>query len=212
MSFTHKKIKSNRTSRAINQKAEAGIGSLILFIALVLVAAAAAAVFITTTSNLQGKAISSASGVQKQVADGVMMLEMWGENATQDNGYIGDIYFKIKLQPGSDAIVLNNSIVGVSIDAGHQTYKFNQSSGCSYANLTASAAVGNKFLITPRINYARGGYLQDGDIIDVCVRLPQNISGDSHLSVQFFPPFGAATTLSITTPSVMSDNKIPLYP
>ncbi len=194
------------------KKAEAGIGSLILFIALVLVAAAAAAVFLTTSSSLQGRAISAASGAQKQVTSRVQIVEVWGENATQNNGYIGDLYFKVKLAPGSDAIVLNNSVVGISIDAARQTYKFNQSSGCSSANLTNSSLGGNKFLITPRINYARAGYLQDGDLIDVCVRLPQNITGDSRLTVQFITPSGIPTSLALTTPSVMSDNKIPLYP
>ena len=192
----------------MGRKAEAGIGSLILFIAMVLVAAAAAAVFISTSNNLQNKATSTASGAQAQVSTRVQILTAWGENASA-TGNIGDIYFKIKLGPGSNSFSLNNSIVGVSTSLFRQTYRFNQSSGCSSANLSLNV---NKFLVSPLLGYNKSGYLQDGDLLNVCLRMPSNLSGDSLLAVQFFPPAGMATSFSVTTPSVLADAKTQLYP
>jgi len=194
------------------RKAEAGIGALILFIALVLVAAAAAAVFISTSSNLQGRAVSTASGAQKQVTAKVQFVEIWGENATANNGFIGDLYFKVKLSPGSDSLSLNTSYVAVSVPTSRLTYRWNSTSGCSAVNLSNSTLGGNLFLVTPREGYARPGFLQDGDLLDVCVRLPSNITGDTALTLQFVPTGGSGTSISLNTPSVMTDNKIPLYP
>jgi len=200
----------------MGKKAEAGIGALILFIAIVLVAAAAAAVFISTSSNLQGRAVSTASGAQKQVSARIQFINIWGENATANNGYIGDLYFKVKLAPGSDSISINNSYVAVSVPTSRITYRWNSSSGCSALNLSnvSNSNMSNspKFLITPRINYARAGYIQDGDLLDFCVRLPANITGDTQFTLQFATTGGTPASITLTTPSVMADNKVALYP
>lgn len=199
----------------MGKKAEAGIGSLILFIALILVAATAAAVFIDTSSSLQGKALTSASNTQKAVSTRVQIIAAWGENATTSST-ISDLFMKIKLAPGSDAINLNNSIVGITTAANRQTYKFNQTSGCSPANISNLANInmtsGPKFMITPKVGYTKVGYLQEGDIIDVCVRLPANLTADLAISGSFTAQSGAPAKFSATLPSILIDAKIPLYP
>lgn len=194
----------------MNVRAQAGIGSLILFIALVLVAATAAAVFIQTSQSLQGKAIQTASNSQKQVSTRVQIISAWGENASATST-INDIYMKIKLSPGSDAVVLNKSYVSFSTPSDRQTYKFNQSSGCSSTNLSDSSNSAH-FLVTGRIGYTKPGYIQDGDVIDVCFHTPTSLGSDTQITIGFAPASGTLSSFSTSTPSILVDSKTQLYP
>ncbi|CAB3288799.1 Flagellin B3 [Methanocaldococcus lauensis] len=96
----------------INKKRGAiGIGTLIVFIALVLVAAIAAAVIINTAGNLQQKASRVGEESTKQVASGVQVLKVEGYAPNKSD--IGCLAILVTPNIG-DEIDLSSTIVTLS--------------------------------------------------------------------------------------------------
>jgi archaeal flagellin FlaB len=89
----------------MNKKAEMGIGTLIIFIALLLVAAIAAGVLIQTSGSLQEKALTTGDQAKGQIATNVRVVEVSATDGSA--GYLNDFQQIVKLAPGSDAIKLS---------------------------------------------------------------------------------------------------------
>ncbi len=99
-------------------RAETGIGTLIIFIAMVLVAAVAATVLIHTAGNLQQKATSTGSQTTTQVSTGLSVQSVWGlDNATViESGNISEIAIYVTPNAGSSGINLNQTTVQITYD------------------------------------------------------------------------------------------------
>ncbi|HIQ39373.1 MAG TPA: flagellin [Methanothermococcus okinawensis] len=93
-----------------SKKGAIGIGTLIIFIALVLVAAVAAAVIINTAGHLQQKASVVGRESTKQVASGIQVIRVVGY---ADGDYIKKLAIIIGPNIG-DSIDLNSTIVVLS--------------------------------------------------------------------------------------------------
>ncbi|MBN2567603.1 hypothetical protein JXB02_05995 [Candidatus Woesearchaeota archaeon] len=92
----------------IDKKAEMGVGTLIVFIAMLLVAAVAAGVLIQTAGSLQEKALSTGSQAKGQIATNARVVEV---SATEGTDGEVDIFEQIlKLAPGSNPIKLEEVI------------------------------------------------------------------------------------------------------
>ncbi|WP_372915901.1 archaellin/type IV pilin N-terminal domain-containing protein [Pyrococcus kukulkanii] len=81
-----------------------GIGTLIVFIAMVLVAAVAAAVLINTSGFLQSRASTTGLQTTKQVANALDIVGVYGGF---NDGNLSNITIYVKVVPGSDPIDLN---------------------------------------------------------------------------------------------------------
>jgi flagellin FlaB len=95
-----------------SKKAEMGIGTLIIFIALLLVAAVAAGVLIQTSGSLQERALTTGDQAKGQISTNIRVVEVSavdGSNGTLD--YFSQI---IKLSPGSDAIKIGQVLLTVN--------------------------------------------------------------------------------------------------
>jgi len=87
------------------KKAEMGIGTLIIFIALLLVAAIAAGVLIQTSGSLQEKALTTGDQAKSQISTNVRTIEVSATDGS--NGSLTDFKQIVKLSPGSDAIKIS---------------------------------------------------------------------------------------------------------
>ena len=98
-------------------RGQVGIGTLIVFIALVLVAAIAAGVLINTAGFLQTQAQSTGEESTEQVSTNIIFLSTTG---TVNGGVDGIESFEttIQLGPGSSAVDLEETTVSVFTDAG----------------------------------------------------------------------------------------------
>ena len=101
------------------ERGQVGIGTLIVFIALVLVAAIAAGVLINTAGFLQTQAQSTGEESTQQVSTNLVFLSSTGTVAT-DSGPSGvnRVNTTVQLGPGSSSVNLNESTVSVFTDNG----------------------------------------------------------------------------------------------
>ena len=97
-----------------NDRGQVGIGTLIVFIAMVLVAAIAAGVLINTAGLLQSQAEATGEETSQQVSDRVIVQTVIGTaNESTDNPAIDDLNLTVRRSPGAGDIDLSNVIIEV---------------------------------------------------------------------------------------------------
>jgi flagellin FlaB len=92
--------------RDADERGQVGIGTLIVFIALVLVAAIAAGVLINTAGFLQNQAESTGQESTKQVSNNVNVLSATG---TVSGSQVDSVTVTLTVGPGSDPISLSQT-------------------------------------------------------------------------------------------------------
>ena len=201
-----------------NKKAETGIGTLIVFIAMILVAAIAAGVLIQTATSLQNKALLSGERTKGQVSTSASVLLVYGEDGSTNNN-IEDLFFKMKLVAGSDPIKLNDSLIEFDL--------MNQSSDLTYVAANCTRIDGNpstsgyytdddegnfsvEYLV--RSPEWHNGYIQRGDVIKLCLMAPRSIEADEDINIRFIPKVGNPTLVSTAMPEVINQRRVYIFP
>jgi len=92
------------------ERGQVGIGTLIVFIAMVLVAAIASGVLITTAGQLQSQASQTGEETTSQVSDIIRITDVIGTaNESGGSTEIEDLEIKIRLASGADAVEMNET-------------------------------------------------------------------------------------------------------
>jgi len=121
-----------------NDRGQVGIGTLIVFIAMVLVAAIAAGVLINTAGMLQSQAESTGEESSAQVTDRVQVSSVSGSTvevtgsdtvADTDPAKISLLELTVYRSPGSGDIDLTNAIIEVFANGQSGTLTFSGSGG-----------------------------------------------------------------------------------
>ncbi|MCB9362312.1 hypothetical protein H6504_02660 [Candidatus Woesearchaeota archaeon] len=200
-----------------SKKGEMGIGTLIIFIALLLVAAIAAGVLIQTSGSLQEKALSTGDQARGQIATNVRVVEVSGSDGS--NGSIRNITQIIKLAPGSEPIKLSQVILTVNTYdmsatlgyAGNGALLVRNVTDGYYTNGTAGRGNFSVQYLQRGTNWIEGN-LQRGDVIKLYYESPRDIGEDESIRVNFIPKIGTPTLTEFITPEVIADERIYLYP
>lgn len=194
------------------KKAEMGIGTLIIFIAMILVAAIAAGVLVQTATSLQNKALLTGERSKSQVSTSVRPLLIYTEDGSTGNN-IEFFYIKAKLVPGSDAIKLGDMLIEFDLKNATSDMEYNNSlSSCT--SLTNETNVTSTFFVETLIqgsNYA-DGYLQRGDILKICFESPRPVEEDESVSVSIIPKIGNPSIIDMSLPDIITEHRITIYP
>jgi flagellin FlaB len=112
-------MKANRTHlMKTNTRAQVGIGTLIIFIAMVLVAAVAAAVLIQTSGILQQKAQSTGKQSTQEVSSNLMVKNIEGTRAKNSSSDLSPtidlLKLSVALNVGSSPVDVNQVVISIT--------------------------------------------------------------------------------------------------
>ena len=202
----------------MRKKAEAGIGSLILFIAMIIVASITVTVFMQTAGSLQNKALTTASASQSMVSNRMNVAAITAIDG--ENSDIKQFRIRSSVVAGSDGIKLSTALLSMELSNGNidlvysneSCVNVSDSSGDGY--FTDGVNSNGTFTVsylTRGAAYAKG-YLQRGDVINICFEGPRNISEDENLKITFAPAKSSQTITSVSVPDIITTTYVRLYP
>lgn len=190
----------------MTKRAEMGIGTLILFIALMFVATTAAAVLIQTSSTLQNKAYTTGSQTIKQTLTSVVVIEA---SAVDGRNALENVSFTVKLSPGADSLDIDSMSISLNTQNSSTFYLSSESSSFSI-NSSTSGEFGYTYL-QQGTSY-KYGLLSRGDLILITISSPQPIEPGEITTVRFLPREGLPVSIGLYTPDVYTTNVVHLYP
>ncbi|WP_049892666.1 archaellin/type IV pilin N-terminal domain-containing protein [Natronococcus jeotgali] len=123
-----------------NERGQVGIGTLIVFIAMVLVAAIAAGVLINTAGSLQSQASDTGTETQQAVANQIEVTHAVGYTANDDtvntrtnleegDDAVGYVDLIVKKSAGSEVIDLTSTTVQYTSASADATLEYNDTHG-----------------------------------------------------------------------------------
>lgn len=192
------------------KKAEMGVGTLIIFIALLLVAAVAAGVLIQTASSLQQKALETGRQATGQISSNAIAIEVSAEDGQARN--VTNFSMIMKLAAGSDQIKLEDVTMSFSTADTATTYKYTSGTKTNY---TVNAAQHNGTFDVTYLQTGTNsivGNLQRGDVIRIDFCGEREILEDEQVMIRFIPKIGTPTQVNFVTPEVISTKRVYLYP
>ena len=171
-----------------NDKAEVGIGTMIVFIATILVAAIAAGVLINTSQKLQTKATSTGNDATNSVGSSLTVMNVYGTDANP-KGSINTLDIWVQLAAGSEPIDLDNVIL--------QYKDGTQTTNTDLALIQLDNADGTD---------ATSTVISSGEVMRIVFTAPgSGIVPNTHVSLTLIPQQGLSTGVSFTTPLTYND-------
>jgi len=201
-----KKISKPRLAR--KEEGEMGVGTLLIFIAMILVAAVAAGVLVQTAYVLQQQAEMTGDQALQEVATGMKVIAIYGMTTDDGTGslVITDLYVKVALTAGSPVINLVNLIIEIS--------NGNDDESLAYDDTASAAGTFDADQIRDTYPYNTWTVtdvgLTQGDITLLHIDLTAQ-GGDMSLPTQqdcsllLIPKHGIPTYAMFTTPSVLAN-------
>lgn len=192
-------------NRRYNNKASQGIGTLIIFIALILVAAVAAGVLIQTAASLQSKSLDVGRQSQEKITTDIEVVQLYVENTSDGyiNGSIDNITVVVRLGSGSNPVKLSDMIVKYDVPSGSQTVLVGNISERTY---------GVEYIINGSNH--QGGYLVEGDLasFEFTVENGTIVGESASTTLRIIARNGAIKPVDLTTPAAIVEAITYLYP
>ena len=201
-----------------NKKAEMGIGTLIIFIAMIFVAGVVAAVFVQTATSLQNKAFATADASKKSISTKVKVMHISADDGS--DGTIENFKYEIKPIVGSEDIKLNESFLSIEL-SNHSVNLIYSNESCNnvtdasgdgyYTDASTGTGTFTVVYLTSANNHY-DGYLLRGEMVKLCFSSPRDINEDEVVKIRFMPKYGTPSSTEFITPDVMTTQIVQVYP
>jgi flagellin FlaB len=201
-------MKANRKCLNHNDSGDVGVGTLIIFISMVLVAAVAAAVLIYTTGALQQKATKTSKEATQQISSNIIVDRVLGNRTisgtTNIDNDIQSLAIRIKPDVGTTSIDLRQVIITVMDNGTRQDLKYE-------INYNATAVRDEDISFSTNIPV-----LNSGDLVEIYVdtnALGFTLPPRKTFWISLNQELGQSVNLEITTPNSYGIYTfVPLYP
>ena len=178
------------------ERGQVGIGTLIVFIAMVLVAAIAAGVLINTAGFLQTQAEATGEESTSQVSDRIQVVSQSGNVSDQQ---VDNLTFVLAKAPGAGSVDLNQTTLELVGEQGQESIQIEDLDtnvedilGVSNAVLTESSdRAGVSLNFSDDVDFEDYDELQPGE----------------RLTVTFTTASGASTTTEIRVPTTLTEEQ-----
>lgn len=183
-----------------------GIGTLIIFISMILVAAVAASVLISTSYELQQQAQKTGDQAVREVSTSFMVKDAFGYDGS--DGEIGNITLKLGLAAGSPPQSLNQTIIDIKTsDQETSLVAASESDGLGSGANDVSYAFDSIIEQEGDETFSSVQYVEQGDIINITINVydafGETLGTQEEVSINIIPKHGTPGYEKLTTPPVM---------
>lgn len=206
-------MKANRKFLINNESGDIGVGTLIIFIAMVLVAAVAATVLIYTTGALQQKASKTSKEATQQISTNLIVDQVLGNRSSPSIDSLNNgLEIRIKPDVGTSSIDLRQVIVTVWDQDFHYDLNYSSTDNDNMNIFTAAKVRDEDSSFSPSTPV-----LNSGDLVKIYVK-QGSIPGIILTTRKTFwlslnQELGSSVNLEITTPNSFGIYKfVQLYP
>jgi flagellin FlaB len=185
-----------------NRHGEMGVGTMIIFIAMILIAAVAASVLIGTANKVREQAQNTGDQAINNVASGFIIQDVTG---TVNAGFtqITELTLQLRLQAGSPSINMNSVSIQVVNDNANTLLGFAAGSSTSSGAVSGSKYGANTTGSSSTTWTSTNRVVQQGDLITVTIT-GLTLGYSVAASVKIVPAYGSSTLVNFVTPSLYS--------
>ncbi|MBU0762873.1 MAG: hypothetical protein KKD39_07585 [Candidatus Altiarchaeota archaeon] len=204
----------------MKSKGMMGIGTLIIFIAVILVAAVAAAVLVSTSGSLQQRGLSTGAQAEASVSTGAEIVSVMAANG--DSGHdIERFELLMRLQSGSEAMNFNNTVILFDTASTSQNLVYNGTLSTDREQDTSVTTGDYRVYYVKQGPDYESGYLSRGDVVKAKFRCSDcssttadtgGVGENKRVRIKVVPRVGQAALVEFTTPDVITDQRVPLWP
>ncbi len=180
-----------------NENAQSGIGTLIIFIAMVLVAAVAASVLISTSGTLQQKAQKTGTETISDVSTNIKVLSIVGYRSNTTATSFDQINLTVEVAPGAGNIDLSQLRISMS-NGTAMANNMGYGTTLSATNFTVTA------LRDPMNTFSSSSpVISSGSLVDITVQTTSTVAFPTRSPYLFnvIPEVGTPIIISGNTPS-----------
>ncbi|MDY6931574.1 MAG: archaellin/type IV pilin N-terminal domain-containing protein [Halobacteriota archaeon] len=209
-------VKANRRYMSSQEEGQMGIGTLIIFISMVLVAAVAAAVLIQTSGVLQQRATETGKEATAEVSSNIAIETIIGERLTASSRNFHMVNISIKVMAGAGDIDISQMRVSIQNETTRKDNIQLNTSASTTADSTHFAVIAYRD-VDDSYNASAGNFvINSGDLVEIDVNLTAlgvTIPAREPLRIELIPEYGAAVIKELTMPASYGvDIFIPVFP